>query len=269
MPRRITSPSSGSPSRIQEMLASHPYDLLAARNLLKGIKDLRKFGENVAIGASNEVISGTGGAVPFMPTAAVAVEAISSDGGDIDSSGAGARTICVQGLNTNFDEIEETISMNGASASDATTLTFIRVIRAFAVTTGTYRGSNIGAITIRPSGGGTTFETIVADHGQTSTTHFCVPRGKTFFMTATMIQIDSTKAVHPIFYYCPGADSIVAPFQGARREVFDFSGLTDSIIYSLSPPEVFEEMSDLWYSAHAEGGGGGASAEYHGYLIDN
>ncbi len=251
------------------MMSLHPYDLLAARNLLPGVVDLRKFGENTDIGASLEVISGTGGAIPFMPTAAVTVEAISTSGDDIDSSGDGARTIEIHGLDGNFNMIEEVIAMNGASASDATTKTFIRVFEVHVVTTGTYRGSNIGTISIRQSGAGTVFDTIIATQGEAETSHFCVPRGKTFYMTATMVQVDATKAVHPVFYYCPGADSIAPPFQGARRDQFDFSGLTNNIVYPLSPPEVFEEMSDLWYAASAIGGGGGCSAEYHGYVIDN
>src|SRR6056300_570903 len=89
------------------------------------------------------------------------------------ASGTGARTITIQGLDNNFNEIEETVTVGGA----ATTLEFLRVYRAFVATAGSLN-TNIGDVLISTASGGG--GTVLADIGTVGT-------GSTFGLGQTQL----------------------------------------------------------------------------------
>jgi hypothetical protein len=89
-------------------------------------------------------------------------------------------TVTVQGLDSNYDEVEETVTMDGTTPA-LTTQTFLRVNRAFAVTAGS-NGTNVGNISI--SVGGDLQAYIEANQGQTHQTHYTVPRNRTLLVTS-------------------------------------------------------------------------------------
>ena len=155
-----------------EIVSSMGIVVAASLGLVNGYSVVSKFGRNPSIDLGDtEDIWTVGGTKVWLSTA-VTMEAISTSGDDAAAPAIGAQIITIQGLDENFDDAEEDIIMNGASASAATTTTFIRISRAFVKQVGTYLGSNIGLITIRISGAGATQTDIVAGVGQTDQTHF-------------------------------------------------------------------------------------------------
>ena len=82
-------------------------------------KTFHIYGQNQQVSTAVEDIWITGGVYVWL-TAAVTLEAISSDANDT-ADGTGARTIHVLGLDGNWDEITEDITMNGTSATARTT----------------------------------------------------------------------------------------------------------------------------------------------------
>ncbi len=107
---------------------------------------VQKFGSNPDIDQGNtpQDIWDVGGLYPFpqFPAAATIV----SDSGDDTSSGSGARTVEVQGLDGNGDFISEVVSLDGIVPVNLTKIYF-RIFRARVILVGS-GGVNAGNITI-------------------------------------------------------------------------------------------------------------------------
>lgn len=190
-------------------------------------------------------------------TVATTVEAISTNTNDT-FLGTGARTITVHGLDANFDLIKEVIEMNGTTVSAVTTASFIRINKTIVETSGTYAdtngGTNLGDITIRPSGGGSTLSFIAdvdIDPGASQDFKYTVPNGHTAIIIGVGANIDSTKTGRLLFNARAGADVITAPFT-ARKSSIHIAGLAG--LHSV-PQELLndriEAKTDLWASAIA------------------
>jgi hypothetical protein len=108
-----------------------------------------KFGRNPDIATASgfeAVWNGGGSYTGHDPSAAETVEVFSSDANDA-AAGTGARTVQVYGLDSDWAEQNETVTLNGATAVD-TANTYIRLNRMIVRTVGS-TGSNEGTITAR------------------------------------------------------------------------------------------------------------------------
>ena len=154
---------------------------------VQGYAAIHKFGRNPSIGNVPETIWMHGGKYQYLAVgAASTLYAYSADSED-SASGDGARTVTIQGLDNNFNEIEETVTVNGA----ATTLEFLRVYRAFVYTAGS-TNTNEGDVLISTGAGGS--GTVLADIGtigtgstfglgQTQLALYTIPAGKSGYLT--------------------------------------------------------------------------------------
>ena len=95
------------------------------------------------------------GGVYAWPTAATKVNVSSDDAADT-STGAGARSVIIEGLDANLVEVTETIATAGLSTTTGS-VDFFRVNKVYVETAGTYAtltaGSNLGDITVNTTGG--------------------------------------------------------------------------------------------------------------------
>jgi hypothetical protein len=129
-----------------------------------------KFGLNsdVDIATAPEDVWDGGGLYSF-PSAA-ATTTIESDSANDDLGGTGAETVEVFGLDANWKEISETVTMDGATpvtlAND-----YFRVFRARTLSVGS-NGTNVGNITVQH--GATVLAQITAGEGQTLMAIFTV-----------------------------------------------------------------------------------------------
>lgn len=125
-------------------------------------KHVHKFGYNTAVGSSYEDIWSRGGKIAFETSAAVAT---------IDSNLANSGCkITIQGLDGNYDEISETVTLD--SNGDATTTqTFLRINRAFV--SGDTETSNVVRVQIN----GSNQAQIDVAHQQTMQAIYTIPRG--------------------------------------------------------------------------------------------
>ena len=108
--------------------SDHKLDL--KRGFVGGQTAVHKFGGNADIAASSTEDIVFGGTINWL-TAATTVRVKSGGNAADDDGGNGAQTIRVEGLDENFAEAQEDITLAGADASDVTTITFIRVYRAY------------------------------------------------------------------------------------------------------------------------------------------
>lgn len=113
------------------------------------------------------------GIYPWM-TGATSLEALSNSASDA-AAGTGARTIIINGLDVNYVEISEIVTLNGATPVPLVNQYF-RINGVFTVTVGSGE-INAGDITIRDAGAGTTRAIMPATKGILRQSIFTVPAG--------------------------------------------------------------------------------------------
>lgn len=238
--------------------------VLISSGAIPGQADFRKFGYNDAVGTTPVYIGGIGGTSPYMPSLAVPVRAFSTNAADT-STGTGAQEITVQGLDGSFSEAEVALSMNATSFTAISTQDFIRVHRSFVSVPGAYRGTNVGGISIETTGG-TAFGMVSSGMGQTQLTGYCVPAGKTLYISSVHISVDNNQPISVILWGTPDADVVAAPFGGAQRVIQQYDGLASPNTWGYDPPLPVSAYTDLWMTGAAGAGTGSVSGEYVGVL---
>jgi hypothetical protein len=146
---------------------------------------VHKFGLNEDIDtASNfEAIWQAGnGYTGFDPSSAEVVDIVSSSSAD-NASGTGARTIQVYGLDGDFVEQNETVTLHASDGTIAvsTSNSYIRLNRMIVRTAGT-GGSNAGTITADTTTTGDVLATIATGYNQTMIAAYTIPAGKTGYL---------------------------------------------------------------------------------------
>lgn len=209
-----------------------------------------KFGANPTVGNSPEFIWTLGGSYTFLSTASTLRVAAGGNAND-DSAGNGARQITILGLDSNFNEITETVSLNGTSASDPTVNSFIRVNRVFVSQMGTSHSGNVGAITVESTAGSVAVAHIATQKGQTEQMIYTVPAGKTAYIIQTNVYVSSNQDASVVLYRKDNADETAAPYS-ARRVVLSFSEVSGQATQpeptTLGP---FNEKTDIWMTGEA------------------
>ena len=172
-----------------------------ARGIVSDKLVVHKFGHSTGVDTTESTVWNGGGNYTFVTTAeTIRVKA----GGDADDdvAGDGARTLIVEGLDANWCEISETITLAGTSASASTTLAFLRINRAFIESVGLVQASNTGAITIETTTTNDIMSVIEAERGQTQLGFYSVPEGHSAYLTRLETNLDSkTNKTADIFMY--------------------------------------------------------------------
>lgn len=226
-----------------------------------GWRNLRKFGRNDDIDGNEELWEyGTSRVLPT--TAAVLDVSSSSTADDADPAGTGAWTITVEGLDGNYDEVSETITMNGTTSVNSTQ-TFLRVNRAYVLTAGSAE-SNVGNIDILVGGNEQAY--IEADEGQTHQTHYTVPAGHTLVITSFSLACGRLGGSNDIVI----ESQIKSPEANYAWRTISAIDLTSGEVYldediAVVLPEKWDiRQRTIFSGTNSEVGG-----EFHGYLIDN
>ena len=158
----------------QPTVAQVPWKVAVAAGDVSGWSAVNKFGNN-STADTGDTVWGGDGVYAFFPTNAQSVSAVSTDADDT-SGGTGARTVIFYGLDSNWDEINETVTLNGATPV-ALTNTYIRMFRGVVLTAGS-SDNNEGNISVT-NGAGTVAIYINALDGQTQHAVYTVPNDKT------------------------------------------------------------------------------------------
>ena len=127
---------------ISKLGSSEPFELQVAQGQIAYHEHIYKFGQNSVVGNSVETIWQQGGLYSYPPSATTMT--VSSSNTNDTSAGTGARTVLISGLDGDYNEISETITLNGQTAV-TTTNSFLRVNRAIVLTAGS-GGANAGII---------------------------------------------------------------------------------------------------------------------------
>lgn len=251
----------GWPKRIYEHT-----DLAISKGHTKGHRTLYKFGYNPDVNGDEETVWSQGGDFPY-PTSAVTMFVSSTSANDANG-GTGANSILLQGLDENYDEIEETVLLNGQTQV-ATQLAYLRVYRAFVTLAGT-GGTSGGTIYIGSSGatGGVPNTTVYANlsfGNQTQIAAYTVPAGYTLYLddinfTAALSLANKTATC-----------SFVSRTFGSNVFRTRFINVLQSnqLITKFEYPQPFTEKTDLECRVITNTTNNAIGASFQGVLVKN
>jgi hypothetical protein len=260
---RITQPK---PSSLTKLGKYEPFDLQVARNQILDHKVIFKFGFNPDINGVEETIWDAGDIYAY-PSAATVMK-VSSGSTNDTAAGTGARTILVQGLDADYNEAQEIVTLNGQTAVNTTT-SFLRVTRAYVLTAGsggTAAGNiYVGVGTVTTGVPATIYAQITLGENQTLMAIWTVPAGYTGYFDHFNVATGTTNANQYITIR-----AVQRNFGGVFRTLIKQSigsnGIADFVIKY--PIEV-QEKTDLEIRASSSGSNNLVSADFSVIYIRN
>ncbi len=250
-------------------IGSTDFFLEVQKGNVAGHSIVHKFGRNQAVpNASFEFVNLLGmTAWPLSAATTIRVKA----GGNAadDTAGNGAREITIEGLDATGAEISEAVATAGASASSATSASYLRVHRAFVSAAGTYGAANTAAVTIENSAGGTDLIQIATEEGQSQFAGYTIPLAKTGYFLSVHIMTDSNKPADLAFYQRRNITDTSAPLSSKRVIVY-FDGVSGHMNFQpRSPSDPFPALTDLWWEAEGSGAITEVSVDFEILLVDD
>jgi hypothetical protein len=247
--------------------------LEVAKGNVPGHSYFNKFGKGIVGSTMVAIASSLKYPTPLTPTT---LEVVSNHANDT-AGGLGARSVTIQGLDENWNEIEQTVSTNGLTPVPFP-IDMLRVYRWWVVDSGTYatsaQGSHYGTITIQESPGGALWFNGVVDpypKGQSEIAGFSVKDGVSAFLFLNNISVDSTKTVDVMLVHRKSADIVTAPFS-PMRVVVDLVAVSGGFKgNSLDIPinGAFPARTDLMWLGKVVSGSASISISYDILLIDD
>lgn len=230
------------------------FEINVAAGITTQIANVHKYGAVVTSAATYDTVWSEGDAYQF-PTTAGTVTVVSTSTQD-NPTGTGVSSIVVQGLDANYNEVEESIELDGTTGV-AGTVSFLRTHRAF----GEWGNTNLGNITI--SIGSTVTCAIAANMGQSQVAFYTVPAGKSAFLkqfsaTQNKNQENSVRMFQRL------GDSGNRPF----RLVTELNLYGSNMILPYTFPIFFPEKTDIEVRAYT-GSNCTVSTTFDLYVADN
>ena len=213
------------------------FELNVSAGIMTEMANVHKFGSVVSTSAVYDTVWTEAGAYEF-PESAGTITVVSTSAQD-KSVGTGASSIVVQGLDADYNEVQESITLNGTVGVSGT-VSFLRTHRAFV----DYGNTNAGNITV--SIGSTVHCAIAANMGQSQVAFYTVPAGKSAFLkqfTATQNKNQENAVRMFQRQYEEGATK---PF----RLVTELNLYGSNFIKPYSYPVFFPEKTDIEVRAY-------------------
>lgn len=252
-----------------------PYYLeAAAGNVPANAEVIHKFGHNSLIGATFSPISF--GGVYRTPQVSGATQVRVKAGNTNDTAvGTGARTVQIEGINATGELTTEVLTTNGTSAGTNSVNSYIRIFRAFVVSSGTYAsqtaGSHAADVVIENAAGTEDWVTINSSSfsdSQSDVGAYTVPKGKAAYITKISYSVDTAKVTSFILFKRDNILQTAAPYSPMRKQLGIASAARDtSIVYDI-PLGPFEEHTDIGFMAKVASGTAEASVQFDILLRD-
>jgi len=218
-----------------------PFELQLARGQIEGHKTLFKFGNNPDSNGTLETVW-SHSSLYVYPTAATVMK-VSSSSADDNGTGSGARTVLVAGLDADYNEASEIVTLTGQTPVLTTTV-FIRVFRAYVVTAGVnntaagiiYIGNGVVTAGVPAS----VYAEIPLGENQTLMAMWTVPAGYTFYMYRGTFSAASNNAAQYVL-----GKFMVRPFGGVFRNAADVTANSSVIQYDFEIPLAIPAKADI------------------------
>ena len=164
--------------------STEPFELQVSRGQIPGHRNVTVFGFNPDVDQTQVSVWPLQSLITF-PASALQMTVSSTSTNDT-SNGTGARTVVVQGLDANYNEVTETVTLNGQTAV-AMTASLLRVNYAYVATAGSGNSAAgdiyIGTGTVTTGVPATTYDIIKFDYNATTTGSYTIPAGYTAYVS--------------------------------------------------------------------------------------
>lgn len=249
---------------------SKDFFLEVAKGNVGGHSLVNKFGRNDDIdsGSGFEDIWAGGGTRTYL-SAAETMDIVSTSTSDA-AAGTGTRTFSIEGLDSNYDEISETVTLNGTTTV-TTSNSYLRVHRCKSLTTGT-GGVNAGDITVDPttSGSGSRQAFISAGDGQTLISHYTIPNNKTAYMVGAHVKVSSaaggTGIKEAVVQMLVREENMSWNLQMETGGRSDGANVTPELVSKARNP--YSEKTDIRWRADSDNNNTSVYVEYTLILVD-
>ncbi len=172
------------PHSVSVQGAYEPFELQVSRNQIMGHRSVSIFGFNKDVDTAEVTVWPLPSVRP-LPAAALSMSVSSTSTSDLPAS-TGAHTVLIQGLDANYNEISETVTLNGQTAVP-TTQAFIRVNYAVVTTAGSSNSAlgdiYIGSGTVTAGVPAVVYQIIKFNYNASLTGSYTVPAGYTAYVS--------------------------------------------------------------------------------------
>jgi len=171
-------------SSVTRQGAYEPFELQVSRGQIQGHRNVTVFGFNPDVDTTQVSVWPLPSLITF-PASAIQMTVSSTSANDT-AAGTGARTVVVQGLDANYNEVTETVTMNGQTAVTMTTA-MLRINYAYVATAGSSNSAvgdiYIGTGTVTAGVPATAYDIIKFDYNNTTTGSYTIPAGYTGYVS--------------------------------------------------------------------------------------
>lgn len=218
-----------------------------------------KFGFNPNVGSTQEDIWFAGGTLSYLSTAEPMNIASTSANDDGDPAGTGSQTIFIAGINDAWEEISETVTMNGMT-DVLTSQSYLRVTRMYSLAVGS-TGSNVGTITATAQTAGTVQAQIQPTENQTAKIQFSIPAQKLCLIVGWSFGVGG------------GSDAVFRfkqrPFGSGFRTIQHTITRRQADVATLPHPIVLQPRTDFTITGAVATGNPDCAAAVYYYLLDS
>lgn len=176
-----------------------PFELQVSRGLIAGHRAVHVFGYNFDVDTTETTVWPYTGKIPH-PAAAIQMSVSSTSASDA-AGGIGARTVLVRGLDANYHEISETVTLNGQTAV-TTTNAFLRVNYLRVMTSGSSLSAAgdiyIGSGVVTAGVPATVYDLIKYDYNNSITAHYTIPAGYTGYVMQGLFSAGQSGGTAPV-----------------------------------------------------------------------
>lgn len=219
-----------------------------ALGLIAGAVGVNSFGHNDDIDAGvAEDVWQAGGFLTRLTSAETMNIVSTSTDDDGSPVGLGARTVLVAGLDSNFDPVQEVVTMNGTT-DVLTSNSYIRVRKLVVLTAdATATNTNVGVITATASSAATVQCQIGVTDGISHNIQYTVPNNKSTLLYKVELNVFKNVGGNAALKF----DAVITPPSGASFNIVEKAMESDQAELEVffQPPVKFVEHTDIKMTA--------------------
>jgi len=247
------------------------FDTQVGYGLVPGYTRVAALGNNpsittsVSVASPQDIWSG-GGLYPWMPQGGTALEVVSSSASDA-AAGTGIRTLILQLLDSNYLASTIPIVLNGTTAVAVPGGAKWLRVNGMIITSAGSNGTNVGTVTLRDTGGGTTRTIMGAGYGIARQAVYTVPAGSTlsinsqvFSIITTLASLQGVTVAGYIQSMAGGVTYYRMPLELSTTDTYRHDGV---------PGIILTEKTDFAHRCTASGNTVSLSTGFLGVLRDN